>query len=101
MAHTITKVAQGTVGNRKWAIFDVDITTYVALGVVIPPADIGMAVVEHVMANTTEKGYDFSYDIANGKLKAWYYDYNAVADGAAIVANTGDLGTSRIMVLGY
>ena len=37
-------------------------------------------------------GYFFEYDLTNKKLKAYYFDYDAGADGAAIeVANTTDL----------
>ena len=36
--------------------------------------------------------YILKYDATNGKVKAFYYDYNAVASGAAIeVAATTDL----------
>lgn len=37
-------------------------------------------------------GYVFTWDDANGKIIAYYADYDAVADGALIeVANTTDL----------
>lgn len=39
-----------------------------------------------------KSGYVFEYDYANKLVKAYYYDYDAGADGAAIeVANTTDL----------
>ena len=40
----------------------------------------------------SDDGYIFQYDRTNKKILAYYFDYNAGADGAAIeVANTTDL----------
>ncbi len=41
---------------------------------------------------TPASGYIFEYDYTNAKILVYYFDYDAVADGAAIqVPNTTDL----------
>lgn len=53
----------------------------------------------------TKSGYLFEYDYTNKKVKAYRFDYDAVADGAAIeVANTTDLSAVtgvRVFAWGY
>lgn len=52
-----------------------------------------------------KSGYVFEYDSDNGKLLAYYADYDAVADGALIeVANITDLAAItdvKFVALGY
>lgn len=44
------------------------------------------------VAVESDSGYIFKYDRTNGKIMAYYADYDAVADGALIqVADTTDL----------
>lgn len=60
--------------------------------------------VQHVIIEN-KSGYIFEYDYANKKVKAYYFDYDAEADGAAIeVTNTGDLSAVtdvRFTAIGY
>lgn len=49
-------------------------------------------------------GYVFDWDNTNGKIKAYWADYDAVADGALVeVADTTDLSgvSPRFLVCGY
>ena len=59
----------------------------------------------HMIIFETRGGYVFEYDYTNRKIKSYYYDYNAGADGAAIeVANGTDQTTPcadvRFMAIG-
>lgn len=54
---------------------------------------------DFVIAEPTA-GYVFSWDYANKKLLAYYYDYDGVADGVAIqVANETDLSAVTVRLL--
>ena len=77
--------------------------SYATGGEAVTPDDVGLEVIEQIIPSPAS-GYVFEYDAANGKLKAYYADYDAVADGAFIeVAEAVDLSsvTVQLMVIGY
>ena len=51
---------------------------------------------------SSENGYVLGFDKNTGKIKAYYGDYDAVADGALIeVASDTDLGTFDFVAIGF
>jgi hypothetical protein len=65
--------------------------TYPTGGVPLTAADMGCAneIFSFILEDTSDTGFIYKYDRANVKLKMYYADYDAVADGALVeVANT-------------
>lgn len=85
-------------GAMKVRIADVDITSYTNGGEGFTPSDMGMHRFQFVSVFSTENGYLFTYDYTNEQILA----YEAGADGAALdeVADTTDVGTTRVMAFG-
>ena len=80
---------------------DVDFdSSYPTGGESLPASDLGLSVVDIVLPSP-KSGYIFEYDYTNSKLKAYYADYDASADGALIeVASTTDLsGVTGVKLL--
>jgi hypothetical protein len=98
----ITIVNRLSFGNLKGCIVDLDTTAYASAGVTLSAAQLEMKEIIFADFRSTENGYHFTYDYTNGDVQIWFYDYDAVADGAAIdFTNTGDAGTCRGIVFGY
>jgi len=61
--------------------------------------DTGLNSIDAVIV-LADSGYMAAYDTANSKIKAYYFDYNATADGAAIeVAATTNLSGVTFTVI--
>ncbi len=73
--------------------------SYATGGLAIVPGDVGLKYqIDRIMFES-EDGYIFKFDKAGAKVLAYYFDYDAVADGAAIeVAAAVDLSS---VVVGY
>lgn len=88
-------------GSLKGSIAEVDIGSYPTNGEALTAGEFGLSQIVGIMPISTENGYVCIWDRANSKLKVMFFDYDAVADGAAIeFTNTGDAGTFLLLVLG-
>jgi len=62
--------------------------------------DPGLGTVNIALSDPSVSGYVFQYDYTNKKLKAFYADYDAGADGALIeVANGVDLSSVSVRLI--
>lgn len=82
-------------GDRWIQILKVDYdASYPTGGESLTKAELGFGKAPDLVFAIPHKGFAFEYDKTNEKLKAFYADYDAVADGALIeVANTTNLST--------
>jgi hypothetical protein len=90
MMAALTITRQDLFGNSRIVIgsFAFD-SSYPTNGEACDP---GLGTVNLAICDSCVSGYVFQYDYANKKIKAFYADYDAVADGALIeVADTTDL----------
>lgn len=104
MALTVTVTNRENMGSRAMTHGTIDFdSSYPTNGEVLLANTLKMASVDMIIV-TSKNGYVFEYDYANEKVKAYYADYDAVADGALIeVANEVDLASLtgvRFMVFG-
>ena len=78
--------------------------TYVTNGEAMDISDYFPSELQLVLVES-KGGFVFEYDYTAKKVKAYYYDYDAVADGAAIeVANTADITAAngaKFIAIGY
>ena len=91
----------GGAGNKNIVVCDIDFTNpYPTGGESLTPALVGMQQFDLVLASP-DTGYIFEFDYTNNLILAYYFDNDAVADGAAIqVANGTDLsGVTNVRVL--
>lgn len=90
-------------GNGTMVIADVTMDdSYPTGGEEVLPAKFGLTSLSMVQA-APSGGYVLEYDHANKKLKAYYGDYDAVADGALIeVAAAANLSAviARVIAIG-
>lgn len=96
MALSITR--QDLFGNTRvvFATFTFD-SSYPTGGEACDP---GLGTVNIAISDPSVSGYVFQYDYANRKLKAFYADYDAGADGPLIeVANGVNLSAVSVRLL--
>jgi hypothetical protein len=97
MALTVREVLKTAVKDRYLHIHRVDFdASYPTGGEALTSANLGFgdSSTRLVVIALQAGGYTFEYDRANAKLKAFYYDYNNAADGAALeVPDTTNLST--------
>lgn len=101
MALTVDNKKRHATKSQFYVIVDVDFdSSYPTGGESLTPDSVGLGKIDFCLASPTA-GYVFEYDYTNEKLKAFYADYDAVADGALIeVANEGDLsGVTNVKVI--
>lgn len=94
-ALSITVTDRFVEGNKRHVIGTVTFPSSYATGgdTGLTAAALGLDVVDH-MEISHPSDYALEYVYASGNVLAFYYDYDAVADGAAIqVANGTDLST--------
>lgn len=105
MALTVTTVrSQEVIGRKVLTVADITFdSSYPTGGEALTASDLSLAALDIVLAENAA-GYSFEYDYTNSKLVARYFDYNAVADGAAIeVPDTTNLSTLsgvRVLAIG-
>lgn len=63
--------------------------TYPAGGESVTAADFGLSRLDYLVA-LDAAGFQCQYIASTGKIKCFYYDYNAVGDGLAIEIAVGD-----------
>ena len=105
MGLTVTIKKESWAGTQK--VVDAEIAfdaSYPTGGESLTAAMLRLAKIETIEP-FAKSGYVFEYDYTNKKMLAYHYDYDAVADGAAIqVADTTDLSAVtgvRIVARGY
>ena len=101
---TVAIQKRSVFGNKRVRVVDVDFdSSYPTGGESLTAADLGLSVVDIVIPSP-KSGYVFEYDYTNSKLKAYWADYDAGADGALIeVGNGTDLHTVtdvRLLAMG-
>ena len=107
MALSYSKVAANHPAmNLSLRILVWDVTldaSYAAGGWAIDVTSLGLTTIFHVVATPVD-GYTFEWDPTNGKLKALYCDYDAVADGVKIEIPNDHAGintkVTRVIVFG-
>lgn len=110
MGLTVSQIeADGTaighvVGDLRLAMIDVTPdSSWLAAGEALVAADFGLTTLLAVLCES-KGGYVFTYDRANGKLRAYYGDNNNASDGALIaVPDTTDIsgiGAVRLVAIG-
>jgi len=68
--------------------------SYATGGDTLSTGDFGLTELNHLFLSTRTGGYVLAWDKANGKVLAYYGDYDAAADGALVqVAATTDLSS--------
>lgn len=72
--------------------------SYPTGGEAITANQLGLGTVEAAAVMGTPSGFGFEFDVANMKLKAYYADYDAVADGALIQVPNGSAVLDTIVV---
>lgn len=101
---TVTIKKKFKCNNGYIVIADVVLdSSYPIGGEAISAKELGLEVIEFVNPSPAS-GYVFEFDHTNKKLKAFYADYDAAADGALIeVPDTTDLSavTVRLVAFGY
>ncbi len=102
MALTVTKLGRTNVsGNRlSVALKVVPDDSWLAAGEALDlPAETGIGNIETVHIDSDIGGYLWNYDRSAKKLFAYYFDYDAGADGAAVaVANAVDLSGQTLYI---
>jgi hypothetical protein len=96
MALAVTR--QDLFGNSRVVIgtFTFD-SSYATNGEACDP---GLGTINLAISDSSVSGYTFQYDYSNKKLKAFYADYDAGADGALIeVANAVDLSAVSVRMI--
>jgi hypothetical protein len=94
-ALTVTTSDRGVNGNKRWVRGSVAFSSSYATGgdTGLTAAALGLDAVEHMEING-KATYLLEYVNASGNVLAYYLDYDAAADGAAVqVPNTTDLST--------
>lgn len=94
-ALTVTTADRGVLGNHRWVRGTFTFSTSYATGgdTGLTAAALGMDIIDN-MDISQQADYTLEYVYASGNVLAFYYDYDAGADGAAIqVAATTDLST--------
>ena len=89
--------------RRMLATFDGG--TYATNGIAFTPANCNLTqVIDACVPEGSAVGVAWWYDRANGMLEAWFYDYNAGADGA-LIEYTNALamaaGAAYFLVIGW
>lgn len=94
MAISVSQVFINRAGKKRQVVTNVTMdASYPTGGEAITAAQLGLATVDHVSCSTNT-GHLAQYDKTNAKIKLYYADYDAVADGALIeVPNTTDVST--------
>lgn len=88
-------------GDKRIVLASVDFdSSYPTGGEALTPANFSLDSIDLIVP-THKLGYLVEYDKANSLLKAFYFDYDAGADGAAIqVANATNLsGLTGVQLL--
>lgn len=90
MAATSSIVTRHDLGKGQVSIADITLDTYATNGLALTASLFGFRVgkIDAVFAQPAS-GYVFEWDAANSKLKAFYADYDAGADGALIEVASG------------
>lgn len=104
MAITVATVIPATKVGFKKRMSVTNITfddSYPTGGEAVTPGNLGLTKIEAVIINGNT-GHNLQWDQANKKIKAYYADYDAVADGALIqVPDTTDLATVVATVVAF
>lgn len=105
MAISVTLVSDhpSIEGNRRVVYADVTTSSYTTSGDAFTANDFALGEIVSIGIEdaATSTGFLVNVDYTNSKFKAFYFDYDAAADGAAIeAAAASDIGTYRVRVVG-
>lgn len=102
MAISASQVFTTKAGKKRMVATEVTLdSSYPTGGEAITAAQLGLSRVDAVMCSTNT-GHVAQYDKTNAKIKMYYADYDAVADGALIqVPNTTDLSAVTVLCLAF
>lgn len=102
MAISTSQVFTNKAGKKRQVVTNVTLdNSYPTGGEAITAVQLGLSRVDTVIC-TTNTGHVAQYDKANAKIKMYYADYDAVADGALIeVANATDLSSVVVTCTAY
>lgn len=95
MTHTVTEIVRGVMGNIKYLIADVAISSYTTGGEVLALGELGLDVVSYLNGSFTARSANkLDFDAAGLKIHA------TVCSTGSQVASGTNIGTVRILVLG-
>ena len=103
MALTISKFIESGMADVRVVFVEITFNgTYTTNGESLVPGDVGMVAI-HMAIFEPIGGKAFEYDHTNEKLKVYYYDYNAGADGSAIEHPASDTSVTALkgMFIGH
>jgi hypothetical protein len=102
MAISASQVFVNRAGKKRQAVTLVTMdSSYPTGGEAITAAQLGLATVDVAMC-TTNTGHVAQYDKDNAKIKLYYADYDAVADGALIeVPAATDVSAVVVTVMAF
>lgn len=102
MAISPSQVFVNRAGKKRQVVTEVTMdSSYPTGGEAITAAQLGLSVVD-VVTCSTNTGHIAQYDKTNAKIKLYYADYDAVADGALIqVPNTTDVSTVVVTCVAF
>lgn len=102
MAISPSQVFVNKAGKKRQVVTEVTLdSSYPTGGEAITAAQLGLSKVDVAICETNT-GHIAQYDKANAKIKMYYADYDAVADGALIqVPNATDLSAVVVTVVAY
>ncbi len=102
MAISASQVFVNRAGKKRQAVTLITMdASYPTGGEAVTAAQLGLATVDVAMC-TSNTGHVAQYDKANAKIKLYYADYDAVADGALIeVPNTTDVSAVVVTVMAF
>lgn len=102
MAIGVTRVFVNKAGKKRQTVTEVALdSSYPTGGEAITAAQLGLSFVDAALCSSST-GHIARYDKTNAKIKMFYADYDAVADGALIeVPNTTDLSAVTVTVVAY
>lgn len=102
MAISAAQVFVNRTGKKRQVVTEVTMdSSYPTGGEAVTAAQLGLATVD-VAICSTNTGHIAQYDKANAKIKLYYADYDAVADGALIeVPNTTNVAAVVVTVVAY
>lgn len=102
MAIGVSQVFVNRAGKKRQAVTEITMdSSYPTGGEAVTAAQLGLATVDVALCSTNT-GHIAQYDKANAKIKLYYADYDAVADGALIeVPAATDVATVVVTVVAF
>lgn len=101
MTHAVTIVSRRVQGADRVVYAKVDITAYVANGVAITPASMGLVRMDMLeILGASDLGYVGQFIPASNKIKVWQGNNDGASDGPLVEAGTVDVGEFLVKGIG-